>query len=65
MRLPRLKSREMAREVNEPSTRRSASAVRAEGGRRLINRCGGFDWIAYFLGFAVEIFFAIVSLRIP
>jgi len=56
MELLRSNSREMAREVNEPSTRRSASSVRAEGGRRLTSRCSCLDWIASFLGFAGKSF---------
>lgn len=65
MKLSRSKTRGMAREATEPRPLRSTSCVRAEHGRRLISRYGGFDWIVTCLGFAVQIFVAIVSLGIP
>jgi hypothetical protein len=54
----------MAREVNEPSTLRSTGSVQREREQRLIDRYGGFDWVATFLGFAVAIFFSILFLGI-
>lgn len=54
----------MAREVNKSSDLRSAGSIRADREQGLIDRYGGFDWVATFLGFAVAIFFSILFLGI-
>jgi len=54
----------MAEQVDKPTVLRSAQSVRTERKRRLVERYGGFDWVATFLGFAVAIFFTLVLLGI-
>jgi len=43
---------------------RDARVVRAERRRNIVERFGGFDWLASFIGFAVATFFTVVFLGI-
>jgi hypothetical protein len=50
--------------TEEPDVLRSAGSVRTERHQTLLDRYGGFDWLASFLGFSVAVFFLTVLLGI-